>query len=233
MSVSAKKNPTRVAICCRKVNPFQGLKLGSCLTLEVNCPRRHMCWQSKRFYWERAPGWRAVGEGNPGELLCRVAHSLGWNVMDNLILYWWCFPEDVLRISSNSFPREFFSCLSKVSLTFYSHNSHPFFGKGWRTTASLKVCSVGLDWVMRASWSHLSLYLPSVFLEPIFHTSRSRGHNTLAVHSLFPFCLHSCPFLLLHPPSLGSALALTVIYTASYPCGLSHSVNWKDNNLFW
>ena len=23
----------------------------------MNCPRRHMCWQSKRFYWERAPGW--------------------------------------------------------------------------------------------------------------------------------------------------------------------------------
>ena len=33
----------------------------------MNCPRRHMCWQSKRFYWERAPGWRAVGEENPGE----------------------------------------------------------------------------------------------------------------------------------------------------------------------
>ena len=25
----------------------------------MNCPRRHMCWQSKRFYWERAPRWRA------------------------------------------------------------------------------------------------------------------------------------------------------------------------------
>ena len=25
--------PTRVTICCRKVDPFQGLKLGSCLTL--------------------------------------------------------------------------------------------------------------------------------------------------------------------------------------------------------
>ena len=25
---------------------------------------------------ERAPGWRAVGSGNPGELLCHVAHSL-------------------------------------------------------------------------------------------------------------------------------------------------------------
>ena len=33
MSVSAKKSPTRVTICCRKADPFQGLKLGSCLTL--------------------------------------------------------------------------------------------------------------------------------------------------------------------------------------------------------
>ena len=32
-SVSAKKNPTSVATCCRKGDPFQGLKLGSCLTL--------------------------------------------------------------------------------------------------------------------------------------------------------------------------------------------------------
>ena len=36
------------------------------------------CWQSKRFYWERAPGQRAGGSGNPGELLCRVARSLGF-----------------------------------------------------------------------------------------------------------------------------------------------------------
>ena len=33
MSVSVKKNPTRVTICCRKADPFQGPKLGSCLTL--------------------------------------------------------------------------------------------------------------------------------------------------------------------------------------------------------
>ena len=36
------------------------------------------CWQSKRFYWERAPGWRAVEWRNPGELLCHVAGSLGF-----------------------------------------------------------------------------------------------------------------------------------------------------------
>ena len=33
MSVSVKKNPTRVAIYCRKGHPFQGPKVGSCLTL--------------------------------------------------------------------------------------------------------------------------------------------------------------------------------------------------------
>ena len=28
-----RRMPARVAICCRKADPFQGLKLGSCLTL--------------------------------------------------------------------------------------------------------------------------------------------------------------------------------------------------------
>ena len=33
MSVLVKKSPTRVAICCRKGDSFQGPKLGSCVTL--------------------------------------------------------------------------------------------------------------------------------------------------------------------------------------------------------
>ena len=37
-----------------------------------------MCWQSKRFHWERAPGWRAGGSGNPGEQFCCMACSLGF-----------------------------------------------------------------------------------------------------------------------------------------------------------
>ena len=47
----------------------------------MNYPRKHMCWQSKRFYWERAPGWRAGGWGNPGEQLCQVTAVLGFMVM--------------------------------------------------------------------------------------------------------------------------------------------------------
>ena len=37
-----------------------------------------MHWQSKRFYWDRALGWRAGGQGNPGEQLCHMACSLGF-----------------------------------------------------------------------------------------------------------------------------------------------------------
>ena len=42
----------------------------------MNCLRRRMYWQRKSFYWERAPGQRAGGLGNPGELLCHVAGNL-------------------------------------------------------------------------------------------------------------------------------------------------------------
>ena len=57
-------------ICCRKVDTFQGSKLGSCLTLGNWIVQGDTCWQSKRFYWERAPGWRAVGLREPR----RTAH---------------------------------------------------------------------------------------------------------------------------------------------------------------
>ena len=45
----------------------------------MDCPVRHTCWQSKRLYWKGTPGWRAGGRGNPGELLCYVARSLGFD----------------------------------------------------------------------------------------------------------------------------------------------------------
>ena len=61
--------------CGRKGDPFQGPKLGSCLTLRNELSEEtHV--PSKRFYWEREPGWRAGGSGNSGEQLCHVACSL-------------------------------------------------------------------------------------------------------------------------------------------------------------
>ena len=46
------------------------------LTLRNELSEETRVLTKKRLYWERAPGWRAVGEGNPGELLCHMARSL-------------------------------------------------------------------------------------------------------------------------------------------------------------
>ena len=64
--------------CCRKGDPFQGLKLGSCLTLRKGLSEETHVLTKQELLLGRALGWRAGGEGNPGELLCRVAHSLGF-----------------------------------------------------------------------------------------------------------------------------------------------------------
>ena len=63
--------------CCRKTlpGPETGL-LSPVLPSEMNCPRRHMCWQNKRFYWGRARA-ESMRVREPGEALCHLAHSLG------------------------------------------------------------------------------------------------------------------------------------------------------------
>ena len=63
--------------CCRKTlpGPETGL-LSPVLPSEMNCPRRHMCWQNKRFYWGRARA-ESMRVREPGEELCHLAHSLG------------------------------------------------------------------------------------------------------------------------------------------------------------
>ena len=47
--------------CCRKGGtPLQGPKSGLLSNTWKKIVGGDMCWQSKRFYWERAPRWRAV-----------------------------------------------------------------------------------------------------------------------------------------------------------------------------
>ena len=58
--------------------PLPGPETGLLSNTQKWVVRGDTCWQNKRFYWERAPRWRAEGSGNPGGLLCssRVVHSL-------------------------------------------------------------------------------------------------------------------------------------------------------------
>ena len=50
----------------------------------MNCRRRHICWQSKRFYWEREPRWRTAMPGG------------SWSQV-----LWWCI--NFLVVFSQSF----------------------------------------------------------------------------------------------------------------------------------
>ena len=48
---------------------------------EMNCLRRHMCWQSKRFYWEGCPGGEQEGEGTQENCSARWLEVLGFMEM--------------------------------------------------------------------------------------------------------------------------------------------------------
>ena len=67
--------PTKIntvkPMCCKKGDPFQGLKLGSCLTLGNELSEETHVLTKQEILLGRAPGWRAGGWGNPGELLLR------------------------------------------------------------------------------------------------------------------------------------------------------------------
>ena len=66
-------------VCCRKGEPpYRAQRAGSCLTLGKELSEETHVLTKQEILLGRAPGWRAGGSGNPGELLCRVARSLGF-----------------------------------------------------------------------------------------------------------------------------------------------------------
>ena len=64
MPVLVKKSPTRVAICCRKGDPFQGPKLGSCLTLGNELSEETQADKARDFIVNGHPGGELEGQGN-------------------------------------------------------------------------------------------------------------------------------------------------------------------------
>ena len=80
MSVSAKKSPSRVAICCRKGDPFQGPKLGSCLTLRNELSEETHADKASDFIG-KGTGWRAVGKRTQENCSASWLAVLGFMVM--------------------------------------------------------------------------------------------------------------------------------------------------------
>ena len=63
--------------CCRKGDPFQGPKPGSCLTLENELSEETQADKTRDFIGKGHPGGEQEGKGTQ-ELLCHMAGSLGF-----------------------------------------------------------------------------------------------------------------------------------------------------------
>ena len=63
--------------CCRKEDPFQGQKVGSCLTLR-NELSKETCLTQQEILLVRGTQAESSSVGDSGELLCHMAHGLGF-----------------------------------------------------------------------------------------------------------------------------------------------------------
>ena len=79
MSVSVKKSPTRVTICYRKGDPFQGLKLGSGLTLRNELSEETHADKARDFIVKGHPGGEQEGEGTQEN--CSATWLTVWGCM--------------------------------------------------------------------------------------------------------------------------------------------------------
>ena len=70
--------PSFIRIVLQERGPLPGPESGLFSNTQKWIVLGDTCWQSKRRYWEGAPGWRAGGYGNPGGPLYHVARSLGF-----------------------------------------------------------------------------------------------------------------------------------------------------------
>ena len=84
--LSQTRSDPRGSLVARRQMPSKAWEWALVSHSEMTCPRRHTCWPSKRIYLEGAPGGRTGGQGNPGELLYHVAHSLRF--YGNEISFW-------------------------------------------------------------------------------------------------------------------------------------------------
>ena len=78
--------------------PLPGPEVGLLSNTQKRIVRGDTCWQSKRFYWERAPGWRAVGKGTQENCSATCLAVLGFMVM-GLVSGW-----SVANHSNSVFP---------------------------------------------------------------------------------------------------------------------------------
>ena len=89
MSVTLKKNPTRVTICCRKGEPFQSPRVGSCLTLRNELSKETHVPTKQETLLGRSIWVKSSMAGESRRTALPHAHSLGF--YGNGIRFWVVF----------------------------------------------------------------------------------------------------------------------------------------------
>ena len=89
MSVSVKKSPSRVTICCREGDPFQGPKLGSCLTLGNELSEETHADKARDFIGKGHPGGEQEGKGTQENCSAVWLAVLGFMVMGLVSRWLW------------------------------------------------------------------------------------------------------------------------------------------------
>ena len=89
MSVTVKKNPTRVTICCRKRDPFQSPRVGSCLTLGNELSKETHVLTKQETLLGRSAWVERSRVGEPRRTALPHAHSLRF--YGNGISFWGVF----------------------------------------------------------------------------------------------------------------------------------------------
>ena len=98
-------------ILLQEGGPLPGPETGLLSNTRKWIVRGDTCWQSKRFYWERAPGWRAVGKGTQENCSAAWLAVLGFMVMG--LVSGWLWP--VILIQSLSWWRRHHSAKMDAS----------------------------------------------------------------------------------------------------------------------
>ena len=122
----------------------------------MNCPRRHICWQSKRLYGEGAPGWRAAGEGTQEDC------STTWLAVSDFMVVGL-----VSRLSLDNH-----SDSGSVMVAHASLSQHGFQRAGfWEIGRTCKLVLPLSSWPFLNSSTHGSLLVPGPCIVKIIHVS--------------------------------------------------------------
>ena len=166
----------------------------------MNCLRRHMCWQSKRFYWERVPGGEQEGKRTQENCSATWLADLGFMVMGLV---------SRLSLVNHSDSESFL-----VVQALFSQDGRQ--REGFWEVVGQMVSPFDLSWTLLVGGGLLvpcSLPGPPVIKQLMQMVTMVPGQGWAVSISVIPLTLWSC--LMVHPGEAGGRWAPVLAFTSN------------------